>query len=457
MLDSLRRRKVSAFPVLVARFVAFVFLLLLAGEFGLVAHAAGIALVQHTSKDGGATTTSSLAFASANTSGNWIAVAIRGGLSSSQVFTVIDSNGNTYKQAGQVGFTASAVTTAVYYAENVKGGANTVTVSMTVSGPLRFAVLEYSGVATSNSLDGAAVSTGVGTSAASGNVTTTANGDLLLGAVATADSSTFTAGTGFTIRDSVPVVPNVKLISEDQIQASAGVAAATATLASSSNWGAVLVAVKAPGGVAGSPATITATGGTPQSATVSTAFGASLQATVKDSFSNPVSGAVVTFTAPTSGATGTFAGGVNTATTNASGVATSAIFTANGTSGGPYNVVASATGATSANFALTNTSAAAAKVAVTSGSGQSAAINTAFGAALVATVTDAGNNPVSGAVVTFTAPSTGASGTFAGGVKTATTNASGVATSAIFTANSVAGGPYTVVPALPARLPPTSH
>jgi hypothetical protein len=46
--------------------------------------------------------------------------------------------------------------------------------------------------------------------------------------------------------------------------------------------------------------------------------------------------------------------------------------------------------------------------------------------------------------VTFTAPSSGASGTFAGGVNTATTDASGKATSAIFTANSTTGGPYTV-------------
>ncbi|MGB0000458.1 MAG: hypothetical protein WBQ04_10100, partial [Candidatus Acidiferrales bacterium] len=48
-------------------------------------------------------------------------------------------------------------------------------------------------------------------------------------------------------------------------------------------------------------------------------------------------------------------------------------------------------------------------------------------------------------VVTFTPPATGASATFAGGVNTATTNASGVATSAAVTANGTAGGPYTVM------------
>jgi hypothetical protein len=81
-------------------------------------------------------------------------------------------------------------------------------------------------------------------------------------------------------------------------------------------------------------------------------------------------------------------------------------------------------------------------IAMTSGSGQSAAINVAFGAPLVATVTT-GTTPVNGATVTFTAPTTGASGTFAGGTNTATTNSSGVATSAVFTPNSTTGG-YTV-------------
>jgi hypothetical protein len=50
---------------------------------------------------------------------------------------------------------------------------------------------------------------------------------------------------------------------------------------------------------------------------------------------------------------------------------------------------------------------------------------------------------VAGVTVAFNAPTTGASGTFAGGVNTATTNSAGVATSAVFTANGTAGS-YTV-------------
>ena len=436
------RRNSSAIRDCIVRLSAVLLLLLLGGGFWQ-AQAAGITLVQHVGKDAGTTTTSTLAFASPNTAGNFIAVVIRGGLSSSQVFTVTDSNGNTYKQAAQIGSSGSAVTTAIYYAENVKGGANTITVSMTVSGPLRFATLEYSGVATANSLDGAMTGTATTTSPNSGNVNTTVSGDLLLGAVATADSVTFTGGAGYTVRDIVPAAPGTKLISEDQIQAAAGVASATATLSASSSWGAILAAFKPAGGVAGVPATITATAGTPQSATVNTAFATQLQATVKDSFNNPVSGAVVTFAAPGSGASGTFAGGLTTATTNASGVATAAVLTAN-TTAGAYTVTASVSGVSSpANFLLTNLAGSASTITATAGTPQSATVNTAFATQLQATVKDSFGNGVSGVTVTFAAPGSGASGTFAGGVTTATTNASGVATAAVFTANTTAGV-YTV-------------
>ena len=76
-------------------------------------------------------------------------------------------------------------------------------------------------------------------------------------------------------------------------------------------------------------ASITATGGTPQTAQVNTPFGLPLSAIVRDSASNPVSGVTVTFTPSGSGPGVTFAGGVNTAVTDASGVARSRTLTAN--------------------------------------------------------------------------------------------------------------------------------
>ncbi len=105
-------------------------------------------------------------------------------------------------------------------------------------------------------------------------------------------------------------------------------------------------------------ASIAATSGTPQSATVSTAFAAPLVGTVMQN-GTPVSGASVTFTAPSSGASGTFRNGTatETDTTDASGVATSSTFTANATAGS-YTVTATVSGsATPANFSLTNVAA----------------------------------------------------------------------------------------------------
>jgi hypothetical protein len=77
---------------------------------------------------------------------------------------------------------------------------------------------------------------------------------------------------------------------------------------------------------------------------------------------------------------------------------------------------------------------------------QSAGLSSPFGTPLSVTVTDASNVPLTGVVVTFTAPTSRASGTFANGTNTtqATTNASGIATASSFTANGIAGS-YNVV------------
>lgn len=84
-------------------------------------------------------------------------------------------------------------------------------------------------------------------------------------------------------------------------------------------------------------------------------------------------------------------------------------------------------------------------IKVLSGSPQGNSINGAFDAPLKAKVTDSSGNPLGGINVTFTAPTSAASGKFAGGktIVTVTTDASGVATSPIFTANGTTGV-YTV-------------
>ncbi|MGC1374385.1 MAG: hypothetical protein WA824_19775, partial [Candidatus Sulfotelmatobacter sp.] len=182
--------------------------------------------------------------------------------------------------------------------------------------------------------------------------------------------------------------------------------------------------------------------GSPQSHSVNGPFGTALVAMVTSN-GLPESGVVVSFSAPTAGASGTFAGkSTATAISDANGLATSPVFTANGKTG-IYEVTASApSAATPALFDLTNTIGAPASLTPMAGSNQSAAIDTPFTTPLQVTVVDSGQNPVADAVVVFTAPATGASGIFANSgsyITTAMTNASGVATSAAFTANGVAG------------------
>src|SRR5690349_20341347 len=89
---------------------------------------AAIQLMQHTSRDAGTTTSSTLAFASNNAAGSFIAVIIRGGRSG-ESFTVRDSRSNTYRQATLLNvslYTPLGDTLAFYYAENVGAGPNTI-------------------------------------------------------------------------------------------------------------------------------------------------------------------------------------------------------------------------------------------------------------------------------------------------------------------------------------------
>ena len=211
--------------------------------------AAAITLTQSASVDAGGTTSASLSFNTNNTAGNFIAVCIRAGRSG-QVFTVKDSRGNTYRQAIQYNVAAdqpNGDTMGIFYAENIAAGANTITVSDTVlQGTLRFAILEYSGVATANSLVVTAAAQGTSTLPNSGNATTTTSGDLVLGAIFTANTANWTAGGNFLIAESVPAEPNTKLIAEGWIQGTAGTISAGASLGTSDNWGAGMAAFKAP-------------------------------------------------------------------------------------------------------------------------------------------------------------------------------------------------------------------
>jgi hypothetical protein len=182
--------------------------------------------------------------------------------------------------------------------------------------------------------------------------------------------------------------------------------------------------------------------GTPQSATLDSAFATSLQVAFTNSNGCPVTAAVaglpVTFSAPSAGASGLFTGsGSSTVTvgSDASGMAGAPAFTADDTVGS-YTVTASSAYG-SVSFSLRNAegsesstcgigSSAApqtgpmpsslagrpAKLATGVGASQSTRTGTGFPLRFGVTVTDAERNPVGGVLVTFAAPARGPSGHF---------------------------------------------
>lgn len=204
----------------------------------------------------------------------------------------------------------------------------------------------------------------------------------------------------------------------------------------------------------GPAAGVAVSSGSGQSATVESPFASTLQATVVDQYGNVVSGGgqQVTFTAPSSGPSGTFAAGslTDTATADTAGVATSSAFSA-GTQAGTYSVQATIGTAAPSDFALANVAGPPTQLSVSAGNNQSGPAGQPFATRLAASLLDRFGNPVSeaGQEITFTAPATGAGGTFAGtgtNAESDTTDASGTATSSSFTANGTLGS-YSVLAA----------
>jgi predicted outer membrane repeat protein len=178
--------------------------------------------------------------------------------------------------------------------------------------------------------------------------------------------------------------------------------------------------------------------GAVQSATVGTAF-APLEAFVSDSLGNPVSGASVTFAVQPggNGSGGTIAGEA-TVTTNAGGVATAPLLTAT-QAAGAFTISATVTGvAQPANFSLSATPGPAAQIVAAWGTPQSTPIGYAFSSAIQAKVTDGFGNPIAGAPVSFTVPTTGPTGSF-DAPATVLSDTQGIATAPTLIANNQLG------------------
>jgi hypothetical protein len=170
-------------------------------------------------------------YPSAQTAGNLNIVAVGWNDTSAAVSSVVDSLGNPYTLAlGPT--TGTALSQSIYYAKNIAGGSNAVTVRFdqtAVYPDVR--VLEYSGADTANPLDVRAAAVGTGLTASSGLAATTSLNELIFGAGMTFDVFS-AAGSGFTQR----VITNFGDIAEDATVLSMGSYGATATLRYSAPW-----------------------------------------------------------------------------------------------------------------------------------------------------------------------------------------------------------------------------
>src|ERR1019366_8306786 len=164
--------------------------------------------------------TVSVSYPGAQTGGNLNVVVEGWNDTTSSVQSVKDSAGNTYSLA--IGPTSgTGVRQSIYYAANIVGGSNTVTVTFNQAAVYPdIRILEYRGVTT---LDVTAGANGTVTAASSGAATTTVANELIFGANTVATGNT-SAGTGFTSR----IITNPdRDLAEDKIVTTAGGTAVT--------------------------------------------------------------------------------------------------------------------------------------------------------------------------------------------------------------------------------------
>ena len=187
------------------------------------------------------TNTLAVTFDSPTTSGNQLVVALVDYYPNDGVpFSISDSRGNTWKTAVDYVNGAHIV---VLYAENIAGGADTVTV--TASSPTYFGMtaVEYTGLASANSLDVVASNRATGASYTS-TVVTLASGNELLFGVHRVGGSTVT----FTPTSPWSTVATQINYDETQVQdrvvAAAGTYASTGTESTPNDTMSVLVAFR---------------------------------------------------------------------------------------------------------------------------------------------------------------------------------------------------------------------
>jgi len=196
---------------------------------------AAIAYVQGIGNYAGTSGTLAATFQSTQSAGNLIVVAVAWANATTTVTSVTDSKGNAYSLAVGPVRRPGQATAYIYYARNIAAAAartNTVTVRLSSQNIVwpDIRIAEYSGADKTNPLDVVAAAAGTGTTASTPNFTTTNANDMIVGHAFVQNAVTG-AGSGFTSR-----VPDNGNILEDRVTTSAGVYSASAPVSPSGWW-----------------------------------------------------------------------------------------------------------------------------------------------------------------------------------------------------------------------------
>jgi hypothetical protein len=180
-----------------------------------------------------------VSYASSQFAGDLNVVVVGWNDTTASIQSVTDSRGNSYQLA--VGPTkGNGLSQAIYYATNIVGGSNTVTVQF--DQPASYPdiqVLEYYGVESVNPVDVVAGASGNGGQSSTGAVTTTTANDLLF-AANTVSTTTTQASFPFIAR----VITPDGDIAQDAVVNAAGIYTPAATLSPAGSWVMQMVAFK---------------------------------------------------------------------------------------------------------------------------------------------------------------------------------------------------------------------
>lgn len=205
---------------------------------------AAIALVQHTQKDAGTVTSTTLAYGSNVAVNDLLLVFTRWG-GAATTTTITDTLGNiwtnlTIQNASGLGGTV------ISWAVSNGSGADTITDTLDASTTLRMAIAEYSGKATSSPVEAENNNqTGTSTTPAASSITPAADNELVIGWSAVSSAETFTAGTNFTLEEQVPTGASAgKSGFEDWVQTTATATTAPFSINASDQWVAAIAVFK---------------------------------------------------------------------------------------------------------------------------------------------------------------------------------------------------------------------